>query len=112
MIKHGITERILSTRWSRFTFTGDDSECYVGETAIIWRGQKIIIKIRSFWGHGLGGLRTHYNFLVDGVDYSFRMIDSYMKGRSGSIPRLEKENLKLSILALPDSLLITEQEKV
>lgn len=102
---------ILLIRWSRYTYAGDNSECYVGDTTINWRGQKIQIKIRSFWGHGPGGLRTHYDFSVNGVDYSFRMIDSYVKGTSGSTPKLEFENLKLVISAHPTYLEIIEQEK-
>jgi hypothetical protein len=47
---------------------------------------------------------------VDGVNYSFRMIDSHMKGTSGSLPKLEKENLKLVISARTTSLEIIEEE--
>jgi len=102
---------ILLIRWSRFTFAGSTSECYVGDTTINWRGLIIKIKIQSFWGHGPGGLRTHYDFSVNGNDYSFKMIDSYVKGTSGSTPKLEKGNLKLVISARPDYLQFIEQEK-
>lgn len=106
-----LPREILKIKWSQYTFAGDTSECYVGETTINWRGQKILIKIRSFWGHGPGGLRTHYDFSVNGTDYSFKMIDSYVKGTSGSKPKLEFENLKLVISATPTFLEIVEQEK-
>ena len=102
---------ILMIRWSRHTFAGDTSECYVGDTTINWRGQIIMIRIRSFWGHGPGGLRTHYDFSVNGTDYSFSVIDSYMKGTSGLKPQIGYENLILKILAGPTSLEIIEQKK-
>lgn len=106
-----LPREILLIRWSRFTFTGDTSECYVGDTIINWRGQVVKIRIRSFWGHGPGGLRTHYDFSVNGTDYSFKMIDSYVKGTLGSTPKLEFENLKLVISARPTFLEIIEQKK-
>lgn len=102
---------VLLIRWSRYTYTGDTCECYVGDTTINWRGQIIKIKIRSFWGHGPGGLRTHYDFFMNGIDYSFNVIDSYVKGTSGSTPKLEFENLKLVISARSTFLEIIEQEK-
>lgn len=104
------TREILMIRWSRYTFDGSNSECYVGNTTINWKGQIIKISIRSFWGNGPGGLRTHYEFSANGIDYSFKMIDSYVKGTSGSVPKIEFENLKLVISARPTFLEIIEKE--
>jgi hypothetical protein len=106
-----LPREILLIRWSRYTFAGYTSECYVGDTTINWRGQIVKIKIRSFWDHGPGGLRTYYDFSVKGNDYSYKMIDSYVKATSGSKPNLEFENLRLVITARPTFLEIIEQEK-
>jgi hypothetical protein len=106
-----LRREILSIKWSRFTFAGSTSTCYAGSTIINWRGQKIFIRIRSYWGLGPGGLRTHYSFRVNGVNYSYRMIDSHMKGTTGSKPQIENDNLKLVISARPTSLEIIEEEK-
>ena len=67
-------------QWEKLSKDKEPDDCIRNDSILFWKDHKIQIKIHSCWGHGPGGFRTHYEFIVNGESYPYRMIDSYIKG--------------------------------
>lgn len=81
--------------WSRFMKDEKTDDSFLNESILFWKGHIVQIKIHSFWGNGPGGLRTNYEFIINGKIHHFKMLDSYMKGISGEIPKIQSDDHQL-----------------
>jgi len=102
-------QEILALKWDKFSKDKDSNICFYTESMFFWKGIKVQIKINCFWENGPIGVRTHYDFYVKNKSFSYKLLDSYMKGTNGVLPSIEFENHKLEILAYPYSLVIYEK---
>jgi len=100
---------IFTLHWHKFAKDLGSEDSFLSSSTIFWKGNRIEIKVRSFWGKGPGGFRSHFNFDVNGTKYNYGMLDSYVKGTYGKIPEINFETHKLIIHAMPTSIEITEQ---
>jgi len=82
---------------------------YTSQNTFTWKGQEIQVKVHSFYGHGPGGHRVHFDFHYQGKDYQYGMLDTYMKGVFGSPPQICIDNQCLEIEPRTTSLEIHER---
>ncbi|MEI7491333.1 MAG: hypothetical protein WCK92_08040 [Bacteroidota bacterium] len=99
---HDLGKPILKLSWGLFME-------YSSQNTFIWKSQEIQVKVHSFYCHGPGGHRVHFDFRYQGKDYQYGMLDTYMKGVFGSPPQIRIDDHWLDIKPRITSLEIHER---
>ncbi len=102
--------KVLSLSWTRFMKDEKTDDSFLNELVLFWKGHKIQIKIHSYWGKGPGGFRTNYEFIINGEIHHFKMLDSYMKGTIGDIPKIQSDDHQLIFKVMPTAIEIIEEK--
>lgn len=99
----GVTP-LLSLKWDKH------NKNFINEITILWQNRPFEVKVHSFIDVAPMGQRIHFDFRYNNESYSYRMLNSYMKGTNGKIPDLRNDTHKLVIKVFVDYLEIYEQE--
>ena len=105
-----MNETVFHLKWQRYGTINENSDIFVTNSTFCWKNFVIKIDIHCFWGKGPGGYRAHYHFSVNGLDYHYNMIDSYVKAKNGELPIVEGDGKRLVFIALPTYITVEEQE--